>query len=322
MTPPIPVAAPRRASHTVISARLVLESAGVFAGLLLAAGWTFHQLEGPLRWPVLLVLAAAQGLWLDRLYVTSHEAIHRKLFPGRARLNDWTGAVLMLPLMAPFTVYRRVHAFHHGVNRRDPESAALDHFRAKASCSPLHRAWYRAVWLFYVFGGGFYLHSVATVALFLLAPNPWAERISPVFANRPPALRARAGLEFATGAALHAAVMMIWGVQAWIALLGLPLLVFAWVWSLLLYIYHYRADVGPDVRRNVRSLPRQPFFSWLLLNFNEHATHHHDPRLPWYALPQHRVPSPPEPSGEPVRSLWQAIWRQRRGPVFWTPDGA
>jgi fatty acid desaturase len=76
------------------------------------------------------------------------------------------------------------------------------------------------------------------------------------------------------------------------------------------------------VRRNVRSLPRQPFWSWLLLNFNEHATHHADPRIPWYALPEECRPSPPEPDGEPVRSLWDAIWRQRRGPVLWSRTDA
>ena len=312
------VAAPRL-SHTAVSVRLVTETVLVFAALLAAALWTYLQAEGLLRWPLLLALAVAQGLWLDRLYVTAHEAIHRKLFPGRPRLNDWTGAALMAPVMAPFTVYRRVHAFHHGVNRRDPESAALDHFRAKAPHSRRAQLYYRAVWLFYVFGAGFFLHSVATVALFLFAPGRWTARIDPVFAYWSWKLRARAGLEFASGFALHAAVVGLWGWGAWAAVLGLPLLVFAWVWSLLLYIYHYAAEVGPDVRRNVRSLPRQPFLSWLLLNFNEHATHHHDPRLPWYLLPEQRVPCPPEPDGVPVRTLWQAVWRQRRGPVLWSP---
>jgi len=309
-----------RPSHETISIRLVAESVAGFVLLFAAALSVHQQLEGPLRWPLLLALGIAQGLWMDRLYVTAHEAIHRKLFPGRPRLNDGIGAALMTPVMAPFTVYRRVHAFHHGVNRRDPESAALDHFRAKAPNSRRARLWYRAVWTFYVFGAGFFLHSVATVALFLFAPGRWAERVSPVFANWGPKLRARAGLEFAAGAALHLGVALIWGVGAWAAVLGLPLLVFAWVWSLLLYIYHYRTEVGPDVRRNVRSLPRQPFLSWLLLNFNEHATHHHDPRVPWYQLPERRVPCPPEPDGEAVSTLWQAVWRQRRGPVLWSPE--
>jgi fatty acid desaturase len=307
-----------RISHDGISARLVAESAGGFVLLLGAALWIFLEASSPVRWPLLLALAVVQGLWLDRLYVTAHEAIHRKLFPGRPRLNDGLGALLMAPVMAPFTVYRRVHAFHHGLNRRDPESAALDHFRVGPEASPAARAWYRAVWLFYVFGAGFFLHSVATVLLFLLAPRRWAERISPVFANWSLRLRARAWAEFGAGAVLHVGVWAAWGAEAWAAVLGLPLLVFAWVWSLLLYIYHYRTEVGPDVRRNVRSLPRQPFWSWLLLNFNEHATHHADPRIPWYALPEECRPSPPEPDGEPVRSLWDAIWRQRRGPVLWS----
>jgi fatty acid desaturase len=97
--------------------------------------------------------------------------------------------------------------------------------------------------------------------------------------------------------------------------LGLPLAVFAWVWSLLLYVYHYGATTGPDVRHNVRSLPRQRFFSWLLLNFNEHATHHYDPAIPWHQLPERRHILPPSyHQNENVTSLWQAVWQQRKGP--------
>ena len=96
--------------------------------------------------------------------------------------------------------------------------------------------------------------------------------------------------------------------------LALPTLAFAWFYSLLVYIYHYRAPLGADVRRNVRSLARSPVLSWLLLDFNEHATHHADPRLPWYLLARRRVDGPPAP-GEP-RTILAAVLRQLRGPVF------
>jgi fatty acid desaturase len=109
------------------------------------------------------------------------------------------------------------------------------------------------------------------------------------------------------------------GVSAWFALLGLPMLVFAWFWSMLLYIYHHRTSVGPDVRHNVRSLPRQPFFSWLLLNFNEHSTHHRDPTIPWYRLPERRYTLPPShAANQDVDNLFEAILRQSEGPVLWT----
>jgi fatty acid desaturase len=90
---------------------------------------------------------------------------------------------------------------------------------------------------------------------------------------------------------------------------------------MLLYVYQYRTSVGGDVRLNVRSLPRQPFFSWLLLNFNEHSTHHGDPGIPWYDLPRRRVPLPPTHcANDDCRTLVQAVLRQRAGPVLWTDE--
>ena len=307
--------------HERRSLRLIGETVCVFAGLAALAFAALIGLDDPWRWPAIALLALAQGLWFDRMYTVAHEAVHRKLFPSRPRLNDLVGAALMLPLVAPFTVYRKIHGFHHGANRRDPESAALDHFRVSASAPAWQRARFRAVWFFYVFMGGFFLHTLATILIFLAVPPKRAERISPVFRAWPMRLRVRAWGEFAAGVGLHIAAGLWLGAAAWFALLGLPTLVFAWVWSLLLYVYHYRTSVGPDVRHNVRSLPRQPFFSWLLLNFNEHSTHHRDPSIPWYQLPERRYQLPDShKANENVASLAAAVWQQRHGPVLWTPE--
>src|SRR5688572_9466145 len=90
----------RSPAHTEISVKLVLETAAVH--LLLVAGsvwlaWTW-------LWPALLL---ALGLWLDRMYAVGHEAVHRKLFPDRPRLNDLVGAVMLAPLLAPLAVFRK-----------------------------------------------------------------------------------------------------------------------------------------------------------------------------------------------------------------------
>jgi fatty acid desaturase len=300
---------------------LLGETALIFlllAGLALASLWTLRPAAA---WPLIAVLALAQGLWFDRMYTVAHEAVHRKLFARRPLLNDLIGSALMLPLVAPFSIYRKIHGFHHGANRKDPESAALDHFRVGKQAPQWQRARFRAVWIFYVFGGGFFLHSLATILIFLAVPTRRAARISPVFRGWPAALRLRGWTEFGLGVALHVGVALWLGGAAWLALLGLPMLVFAWVWSLLLYVYHYRTSVGPDVRHNVRSLPRQPFFSWLLLNFNEHATHHRDPTIPWYQLPERRYLLPDShAANENVTTLAAAVWQQRRGPVLWSRD--
>ena len=300
---------------------LLAETAAVLIALAALALLALEYLQPAAAWSAIAALALLQGLWFDRLYTVAHEAVHRKLVPGRPALNDAIGTLLMLPIVAPFTAFRKIHGFHHGGNRRDRETAALDHFRLPPDAPESAVAARRRLWLFYVFGGGFFLHTLATILIFLLVPARRAQRISPVFRGWPVRLRLQAWLEFLAGIGLHVAVGQLWGVAAWFALLGLPMLVFAWFWSMMLYIYHHRTSVGPDVRHNVRSLPRQPFFSWLLLNFNEHATHHRDPTIPWYELPARRYALPAShAANQDVENLLEAVLRQRRGPVVWRAE--
>jgi fatty acid desaturase len=303
--------------HARKSLILLAETVGVCA-LLMACTLAALSLPAGLAWPAVALLAAAQGLWFDRLYTVAHEAVHLKLFPG-SRWNDLVGTALMLPIVAPFTIFRRIHGFHHGGNRRDRETAALDHMRLAETAGPGAAAARRALWYFYVFAGGFFLHTLAAILIFLLLPERKAAGISPVFRSWPVRLRLLSWAQFLAGLGLHAGFAAAFGGLAWAAALGLPMLVFAWFWSMLLYVYHYRTSVGRDVRRNVRSLPRQPFFSWLLLNFNEHSAHHGDPTIPWYDLPGRRPAAPPPADGEPA-TLLEAVLRQRAGPVLWTGE--
>lgn len=306
--------------HTRKSLILLAETGSVFA-VLLAATLAALRLPPGLAWPAILLLAIGQGLWLDRLYTVAHEAVHLKLFPGRRRLNDLVGMALMLPVVAPFTVFRKIHGFHHGGNRRDRATAALDHMRLPDGAGAGAEAARRRLWTFYVFAGGFFLHTLATILIFLLVPERRAARLSPVFRSWPARLRLLSWAQLLAGIGFHAGFAAAFGGTAWVAALGLPMLVFAWFWSMLLYVYHYRTTVGRAVRLNVRSLPRQPFFSWLLLNFNEHATHHGDPTIPWYALPERRIALPPShASNDDSHSLLQAVLRQREGPVLWSGE--
>lgn len=300
---------------------LLTETAVVFATLAASAWLALRHLPPATAWLAIGMLALFQGLWFDRLYTVAHEAVHRKLLPAQPRLNDLLGALLMLPIVAPFTVFRKIHGFHHGGNRRDRETAALDHFRLRPGAPASAAGARRRLWRFYVFAGGFFLHTLATILIFLLVPERRAVAVSPVFRAWPLRLRLRSWAEFAAGIAVHSAVGYACGAPAWFALLGLPMLVFAWFWSMLLYVYHYRTSVGPDVRHNVRSLPRQPFFSWLLLNFNEHATHHWDPTIPWHELParRHRLPAS-HAANDDVTSLFEAVRRQREGPILWSGE--
>ena len=57
-------------------------------------------------------------------------------------------------------------------------------------------------------------------------------------------------------------------------------------------------------------------FSWVLMNFNEHATHHQYPHIPWYDLPKKRKALPKEydARNQNTWSFFKAIINQLKGP--------
>jgi fatty acid desaturase len=305
--------------HRSISARLVSES---LLGVLIlgAAALRLDAHAGPLARAGLVLVIVAQGFWLHRLYVVAHEASHYKLWPERG-LNDLLGQLVLLPLMLPLRIHRKIHAFHHGHNRRDLETSALDTYviprRRTALRRALSRAWCYLLWYLAVFAGGFFVHSLVSVVLFLAMPLRVARRISPAFKGWTHADQLRSLAAFGVGLGLHLGVAGLLGARAWALTLGWPLLAFAWVYSVLVYIYHYDTDYGPAVRFHVRGLRRQGALAWWLLNFNEHATHHREPKLPWYLLPEHREPLPPEhAANQKVETIAAAVLRQLRGPII------
>lgn len=311
--------------HRLITARLVLESLAVAVLLGLATVW-LDQLDplDQLGWtrPALILTILAQGCWLHRLYVVAHEASHLKLWPGNRRVNDGLGQLLLLPLMLPLRIHRKIHAFHHGHNRRDFRTSALDTFVIRGPATALRKARCYLLWYLAVFAGGFFLHSLVTVVLFLAMPLSLARRISPAFRGWRVTDQLRSLVGFGLGLGLHLGVAALAGPRVWALTLGGPLLAFAWVYSMLVYIYHYDTSYGPEVRFHVRSLRRSPVASWWLLNFNEHATHHRAPKLPWYALPDHPAPvAPDHADNQKVETILAAILRQLRGPrIIVDPD--
>lgn len=312
------------ARHKFIILRVVAETVLLFLGLALLAnylgpqagqGWSLTGLYG-------LVLLA-QALLLQRIYILAHEAAHKKLIPHSLGWNDALGQVVLLPILVPLQIYRKIHVFHHGFNRKDHQTSALDVFVSPWPVTPLIRWGCYLLWFLGVFAGGWFLHSLASIIIFLCLPTPQAQKISPAFKNWQSRDRLMAWSQFLAGLAFHAAVALGWGWSAWLFTLGWPLLAFAWVWSLLVYIFHYHTTIGAQVRFNVRAIRGNRFYSWLLLNFNEHATHHMYPNLPWYELKLKRqeLPQPFAERNQNAGSIWAAILQQLKGPsVVYTGD--
>jgi fatty acid desaturase len=285
------------------NARMIAESWGLlllFAVLAVAT---------PYAWPLFVVL---QGCWFHRLYTAGHEAAHRKLAPNHPRINDLVGQLSLLPLLVPLRVYRKIHAYHHGWNRRDAHTSALETW-VFTEATPARRALAWISWLASVFLGGWFVHGLASMLILVVLPPPVARRIHVAFRGWTWRDQLEAIAVFGTGALLHALIAVLAGTAAWTRAFGLPLLVFSVVYSSLVYIYHYRTGYGPSTRSHARSLAVHPIFSWWLLNFNEHATHHRDPTIPWHALPAARAAH-----GDRVepRGVLSAIVAQLAGPVI------
>lgn len=114
------------------NAYLVAETLLVFIGISgLAVGILYLPVSEVTRWVLYAPLLLFQGLWFYRFYIVGHEASHKKLFVESKSKNDLWGSVVLLPIMTPINIYRKIHMFHHGFNRKDHHTSALDTFVVK-----------------------------------------------------------------------------------------------------------------------------------------------------------------------------------------------
>lgn len=305
-------------AHVKVTVRLLLETVVLLVLAALLAVKLGAAVAVDRRWLLAyLPLLLFQALLFQRLYIIGHEASHRKLVPKRPLANDLVGQAMLLPIMIPVRVYRQVHMFHHGFNRKDHHTSALDVFVSPWPVTPLVRAYFTVLWYLGVFFGGYFLHSVASVVVFLFVPTKHAVKLSPAFKKWKNEDRVAAWLQLLACATFVFALGLLLGWPTWRLVWLYPFLAFAWVWSLLVYVFHYHTTIGEHTRYNVRALPQNPLFSWLLLNFNQHASHHMYPNIPWYQLPERkqRLPEVFSEKNEVTDSYFRAILNQLKGPT-------
>jgi len=290
------------------------------AGVLLAKS----SLTGASLYVPLTVSIVLQGCWFHRLYTIGHEAVHRKLAPSHKLLNDVIGQALLLPLLIPVPIYRKIHKFHHRHNRRDHHTSTLDGYVVRGRLGFLERAWINACWYVGVFAGGYFLHGVVSILLFMFIPPSVAVRISPAFKGWRWRDQGLSAVLFFGAIGAHVGFAALLGVRAWVFAVGAPLLFFAWIYSMLVYIYHYDTTYGDEVWLNVRSVEdAHPFFEWWLLNFNHHRVHHRYPTKPWYVLPEEPATLPETHAhNENVHGIAQAIRQLARGPAIFVEEEA
>ena len=269
-----------------------------------------------LRWLLYVPVLLFQGLWLYRIYIIGHETAHKKLFPKSLQINDFMGSLVLLPLLVPINIYRKIHYFHHGFNRKDEHTSNLDTFVVKGKFKSAKTVFYYIIWYLSIFCGGLFLHSLISVILFLFIPPQLAVKISPAFKGWRWKDQFKAITLFGIGIAIHYGTYYFFGLETYLLFLGYPMLSFAWVMSFLVYVFHYDTTIGEQVRYNVRSVRQVPVISWILMNFNEHATHHQYPHIPWYELPSKRKALPQEFSekNQNTWSFFRAVLNQLKGP--------
>lgn len=302
------------ADHGERTFRLLVETFGVTLGLTLLAMLAQRANMTTLVW----LLAVPRGLWILRHYAVGHEAAHAKLLPAKPRANNFWGQLALLSLLTPLPVFRKIHQFHHGHNRRDEHTSALDVVCVKRN-DVLRRTYAWARWLFLAFGGGWFWHGLLSILLFLLLPVRVAVKLSPAFEGWSMRDRAWSVFVFLVAIGVHAVCWFTFGAAWWLAVFGAPLLVFSWVYSAQLYVYHYDTSIGPNVAGNARCLGG-PVVGWWILNLNEHATHHKRPAIVWYRL-RDATRTSAIVEQQPRRSLVWGVLNQLQGPrLFVTAD--
>lgn len=297
--------------------KLIIETILVFVLNSLAAVFIQNYIDyTAVKWFLYVPLLLFQGLWFYRFYIVGHEASHKKLFPNSLTKNDFWGSIILAPLMVPILIYRKIHYFHHGFNRKDEHTSVLDTYIVKGNNKQLKKIYIYFIWYLSVFFGGFFLHSLISVILFLFIPPSIAVKISPAFKGWTVTNQLKSILLFLVGLGFHLSIYFLLGKEIYLYTLGYPMLSFAWVFSLIVYVFHYDTTMGNEVRFNVRSVKRIPIFSWILMNFHEHATHHQYPNIPWHELPKKSTALPEEFSkkNQNTWNFFSAIINQLKGP--------
>jgi len=301
---------------------MLLVTVLIFSILAALALLINRNFSGQTKWILYTPILLFQALWLDRLYVIGHEASHRKLFTNSKLTNEIFGFLILLPLMVPLRIYRTIHNFHHKHNRSDVHTSALDVFVSKRRPNLLSKIYFNFLWYFAVFGTGFFLHSLISVLLFLFVPVRLSRKISPAFNDWTIGDQLNSVMQFIGGIGFHLGIYYFAGAEIYLYVLGYPMLVFAWIWSMLVYIFHYDTTMGEKNVFHARALKSNWLFRNILLNFNEHVTHHVNPGISWFDLPDKRVELPENfRSNIRVNTLAGAILQQFRGPkIIWKPE--
>lgn len=237
-----------------------------------------------------------------------HEAVHRNFHPY-ASGNEWAGRIMSIFFGASFDVLRFGHLMHHQYNR-EWESEIYGDGQNRTLFTLNH---------YFKMLGGLYVTEVLVSFLIAIAPLPIAHRIARASFTDvrhqqavlsgllKPRIVNRLRLDCVLIVALYAYVFFLFG-SAWPVALWL-IASRAIIISLMDNAYHYGTPGDNSVIAKELAVPGP--IARFILNFNHHATHHHNVGLPWTELEKAHK----DQSVSYTEGLAKALLVQFKGPV-------
>lgn len=254
--------------------------------LPLAGFWAAMWLALDVSVLLTLLLALPAGCFLVRMFMIQHDCGHGSFFSGR-RANDWTGRIIGVFTLTPYSSWRRAHAIHHAgsgcLDRRGHGDIATMTVSEYRNASPLRRLGYRLYrHPVVMFGLGpaylFILQHRLPIGLMREGWRPWASTMG----------------TNAAIAVLAAGAIWLIGIKAFL-LLFLPVTVVGasiGVW--LFFVQHQFEDTvwepEPHWKWHDAALNGSSYFdlpaaaNWISANIGVHHVHHLSSRIPFYRL--------------------------------------
>lgn len=100
-----------KGGHT---ARSLIQFSTTMVLFVLTCAAMLITLENGMIWPTILLWLPAGGL-LVRLFIIQHDCGHMSFFKTR-RANDWTGRMLSVLTVTPYSFWRDAHNMHHAAS--------------------------------------------------------------------------------------------------------------------------------------------------------------------------------------------------------------
>ncbi|MEP5091679.1 MAG: fatty acid desaturase, partial [Paracoccaceae bacterium] len=225
------------------------------------------------------------GFFLVRIFIIQHDCGHGGFFRNR-HLSDWTGRVLGILTLTPYSVWRRTHALHHSaagnLSHRgfgDVHTMTVSEYRASSWLSKLGYRVYRNPFILFGLGPAWVFIIQNRYPWGLM--DKWSYWVSAMSSN------------FVIAAVL-CLIVYFGGLMPLLVIFVPTILVAATAGMWLFYVQHQfeetHWDRDPDWQIHEAALHGSSYYvmpkvlQWFSGNIGVHHVHHLYSRIPFYRL--------------------------------------